>query len=119
MSSRSSAVAILVELKFLANHNKEKLDKITEAMKQFKDRRMYELYQAIYLHLKGISMTAIADILNWDRMTVSSYIHTHNDGGLTALQWDHLSGAPSRLTKGMRDPLSSTMWSISPLPRSV
>ncbi|MDT2249130.1 helix-turn-helix domain containing protein [Paenibacillus larvae] len=34
-------------------------------------------YQAIYLHLKGTSMKAIADILNRNRMTVSSYIHTY------------------------------------------
>ncbi|MDT2287477.1 helix-turn-helix domain containing protein [Paenibacillus larvae] len=43
---------------------------------------MYERYQAIYLHLKGTSMKAIADILNRNRMTVSSYIHTYENGGL-------------------------------------
>jgi len=40
------------------------LEKVTEAMKQAKERRMYERYQAIYLHLIGTSMTAIADILS-------------------------------------------------------
>ncbi|WP_197258662.1 helix-turn-helix domain-containing protein [Paenibacillus dendritiformis] len=43
--------------------------------KHSKERRMYKRYQAIYSHLKGTSMTAIADILNRNRMTVSSYIH--------------------------------------------
>ncbi len=61
-------------------HNE--LEKVTEAMKQAKERRMYERYQAIYLHLKGTSMTAIAEILNRNRMTVSSYIHTYENGGL-------------------------------------
>ncbi|MDR5569114.1 hypothetical protein ACM6L3_08120 [Paenibacillus larvae] len=37
------------------------LAKVTAAMKQTKERRMYERYQAIYLHLKGTSMKAIAD----------------------------------------------------------
>ncbi|MDT2276924.1 helix-turn-helix domain containing protein [Paenibacillus larvae] len=60
------------------------LAKVTAAMQQTKERRMYERYQAIYLHLKGTSMKAIADILNRNRMTVSSYIHTYENGGLGA-----------------------------------
>ncbi|MDT2256023.1 helix-turn-helix domain containing protein [Paenibacillus larvae] len=31
-------------------------------------------------------MKAIADILNRNRMTVSSYIHTYENGGLGAMQ---------------------------------
>ncbi|WP_397351522.1 helix-turn-helix domain-containing protein [Paenibacillus larvae] len=34
---------------------------------------------------KGTSMKAIADILNRNRMTVSSYIHTYENGGLGCL----------------------------------
>lgn len=33
-------------------HNE--LEKVTEAMKQAKECRMYERYQSIYLHLKDI-----------------------------------------------------------------
>ncbi|MDT2294051.1 helix-turn-helix domain containing protein [Paenibacillus larvae] len=67
------------------------LAKVTAAMQQTKERRMYERYQAIYLHLKGTSMKAIADILNRNRMTVDddSYIHTYENGGLGALQIKH------------------------------
>ncbi|MDT2305784.1 helix-turn-helix domain containing protein [Paenibacillus larvae] len=50
---------------------------------------MYERYQAIYLHLKGTSMKAIADILNRNRMTVSSYIHTYENGGLGVSEIKH------------------------------
>ncbi len=85
------------------------LEKVIEAMKQAKDRRMYERYQAIYLHLKGTSMTAIADILNRNRMTVSSYIHTYKNGGLPALQLEYSSGAPSRLTKEQQAQLKQTV----------
>ncbi|MDT2305443.1 helix-turn-helix domain-containing protein [Paenibacillus larvae] len=73
------------------------------------ERRMYERYQAIYLHLKGTSMKAIADILNRNRMTVSSYIHTYENGGLGALQIKHSSGAPTRLTKQQQDRLKQTV----------
>ncbi|MDT2262758.1 hypothetical protein P7H12_02520 [Paenibacillus larvae] len=48
-------------------------------------------------------MKAIADISNRNRMTVSSYIHTYENGGLGALQIKHSSGAPTRLTKQQQD----------------
>ncbi|MFC7559597.1 IS630 family transposase [Paenibacillus farraposensis] len=85
------------------------LEHVKAAMKQAKERRMYERYQAIYLHLKGTPMTAIADILNRNRMTVSSYIHTYENGGLAALQLKHSSGAPTRLTKEQQDQLKQTV----------
>jgi transposase len=85
------------------------LETVTTAMKQAKERRMYERYQAIYLHLKGNSMTAIADILDRNRMTVSSYIHTYENGGLAALQLKHSSGAPTRLTKEQQEQLKKTV----------
>lgn len=85
------------------------LEKVVEVMKQAKERRMYERYQAIYLHLKGTSMTVIADILNRNRMTVSHYIHTYKNGGLAALQLKHSPGAPSRLTKEQQERLKQTV----------
>lgn len=85
------------------------LEHVKAAMKQAKERRMYERYQAIYLYLKGTPMTAIADILNRNRMTVSSYIHTYENGGLAALQLKHSSGATTRLTKEQQDQLKQTV----------
>ncbi|MDT2249144.1 helix-turn-helix domain-containing protein [Paenibacillus larvae] len=70
---------------------------------------MYERYQAIYLHLKSTSMKASFDILNRNRMTVSSYIHTYENGGLGALQIKHSSGAPTRLTAQQQDRLKQTV----------
>ncbi|MDT2264553.1 hypothetical protein P7H12_14565 [Paenibacillus larvae] len=54
-------------------------------------------------------MKAIADILNRNRMTVSSYIHMYENGGLGALQIKHSSGAPTRLTKQQQDRLKQTV----------
>lgn len=90
------------------------LENVTAAMKQVKDRRMYERYQAIYLHLKGNSITAIADILNRNRMTVSHYIHAYENGGLTALQLKHSTGAPTRLTKEQQEQLKQTVAYATP-----
>ncbi|MDT2238687.1 helix-turn-helix domain-containing protein [Paenibacillus larvae] len=69
---------------------------------------MYERYQAIYLHLKGTSMKRSLTFLNRNRMTVSSYVHTYENGGLGALQIKHSSGAPTRLTK-QQDRLKQTV----------
>jgi len=85
------------------------LEKVKAAMKQAKDRRMYERYQAIYLHMKGTAMTGIADIIGRNRMTVSQYIHAYENGGLVALQLKHSSGAPTRLTKEQQDQLKETI----------
>jgi transposase len=90
------------------------LEQVAEAMKQARERRMYERYQAIYLYLKGTAMTEIADILNRNRMTVSNYIHAYKNGGLSALQLKHSSGAPSRLTKEQRDQLKQTVAYLVP-----
>ncbi|MDT2266017.1 hypothetical protein P7H12_23865 [Paenibacillus larvae] len=70
---------------------------------------MYERYQAIYLHLKGTSMKARSlTFLNRNRMTVSSYIHTYENGGLGSfLQIKH-SQCPTRLTKQQQDRLKQT-----------
>lgn len=54
-------------------------------------------------------MVEIAGILNRNRMTVSSYIHTYETGGLTALQLKYSSGAPTRLTKEQQDQLKQTI----------
>ncbi|MDT2237262.1 helix-turn-helix domain-containing protein [Paenibacillus larvae] len=94
------------------------LAKVTAAMQQTKERRMYERYQAIYLHLKGTSMKAIADILNRNRMTVSSYIHTYENGGLGALQIKHSSGAPTR-RQLQQDRLKQTVAYSAPSMRSA
>ncbi|MEI7027124.1 helix-turn-helix domain-containing protein [Paenibacillus sp. y28] len=85
------------------------LEEVSGAMRQAKDRRMFERYQAIYLHLKGTSMIEIADILNRNRMTVSQYIHAYKNGGLPALQLEHSPGAPSRLTKEQQEQLKQTV----------
>ncbi|WP_167670254.1 hypothetical protein [Paenibacillus tianmuensis] len=44
--------------------NTSKLEEVKQAMKKAKDRRMFERYQALYLHLQGTPAEAIAPVLD-------------------------------------------------------
>ena len=94
--------------------NETALQEVTQAMKQEKERRMYERYQAVYLHLKGNSITRIAETLNRSRETVSTYIRTYQDGGLETLHMKHSHGAPARLTKEQQEHLKQVIVSSTP-----
>lgn len=97
--------------------NTSSFDEITKAMKKAKDRRMYERYQALYLHLQGTQAEAIASILNRSVKTVKGYIHAYETGGLSALQMNHSPGAPVRLTKEQQEKLKQTI--VSSVPHDV
>ncbi|WP_144029617.1 helix-turn-helix domain-containing protein, partial [Paenibacillus larvae] len=79
-------------------NNQFALNEVTQAMKQAKKRRMYERYQALYLHLKGKSVKEIAETLNRSAETVKNYIQAYETGGLAALQMKYSPGAPARLS---------------------
>lgn len=68
------------------------------AMKRAKDRRMFERYQTLYLHLKGYSPEQIADIQNRHVKTIKSHIRAYAEGGLDALGIRYSPGAPQRLS---------------------
>lgn len=86
-----------------------KLEEVMQVMKKAKDRRMYEHYQALYLHLKGIQAKGIASILNRSVKTVKGYIRSYEVGGLSALQMNHSPGAPVHLTKEQQEKLKHTI----------
>ncbi|WP_342414778.1 helix-turn-helix domain-containing protein [Paenibacillus sp. FSL R10-2782] len=91
------------------------LYEVTQVMKQAKERRMYERYQALYLHLKGKSVKEIAEILNRSKETVNSYIRAYEIGGLAGLQMKVFSGVPTRLTKEQQEQLKQTI--VDSVPR--
>lgn len=91
-----------------------KLEEVMQAMKKAKDRRMYERYQALYLHLKGIQAKEIASILNRSVKTVKGYIRSYEVGGLSALQMNYSPGAPVRLTKEQQEKLKQTIVNSVP-----
>jgi transposase len=94
--------------------NTHELEEIKQAMKKAKDRRMYERYQALYLHLQETQMEQIAHTLNRSAKTVKGYIQAYKTGGLPGLQMNHSPGAPVRLTKEQKEKLKQTIVNLVP-----
>jgi transposase len=61
-------------------------------MRQAKDRRMFERYQAVYLFLSGCKRYGIAQILDRHAETAGLYIATYQKNGLSGLVIGHSSG---------------------------
>jgi len=76
----------------------ERLQEVENAMQQEKDRRLYERYQAISLHLKGYTNTDIAQILCRTNVTIGTYVKQYKQCGLAGLAMSYSPGAPRRLT---------------------
>ncbi|AET57025.1 transposase [Paenibacillus terrae HPL-003] len=90
---------------------------IQTAMKQAKDRRMFERYQTLYLYLQGTEVEQIAHIINRSPKTVKGYIQAYDTRGLSGLQMNHSPGAPVRLTKEQLEKLKQTI--VDSVPHDV
>jgi transposase len=97
--------------------NLSAFQEIEKAMKETKDRRMFERYQTIYLHLQGTKAQQIASILNRSVTTVRSYIKAYNEAGIPGLDRDHSPGAPVRLTNEQQERLKRTI--VESVPHDV
>jgi len=81
------------------------INEIKLAMKKEKDRRMFERYQAIYLHLKGKGAPEIAETIGRTERTVYKYMRAYRQSGIDGLQIQYSPGAAGRLTKQQQDQL--------------
>ena len=79
------------------NQNPE-IQAIKAAMKQTKDKKMYQRYRVIYLHLKGFTNRDIAKEEGFCEHTVGTYISKYNNDGLDGLNPKPSPGAPRLLT---------------------
>jgi transposase len=86
--------------KILQSDNKNPtMQKVKAAMKNTKDKRMFERYQSILLHLKGMTYEQIAGITNRSSVTIGSYVKAYREKGLDGLQLGQSPGRPSFLTE--------------------
>ena len=74
------------------------LQAVNRLMKQTKDKRLYERYLCVSLHLSGETPARIAGILQRGTDTVKTYIKKYQAKGLEGLQMQHSPGRPARLT---------------------
>ncbi|WP_179871732.1 IS630 family transposase [Bacillus cereus] len=75
-----------------------RIHELETIMKKEKNRRLYERYQAIILHVKGYTNIKIADILSRSNLTIGTYIKRYQSSGIAGLELSYSPGAPRRLT---------------------
>lgn len=68
------------------------------AMRKTKERRLFERYQAILLHLNGKSAKEIAETIQRDPSTVYDYLKAYKANGLEGLQMGYSPGKPPKLS---------------------
>lgn len=92
----------------------EQLEQLQLAMRQTKDRRLFERYQALFLHFDGKTNVEIAAIIQRNRGTVGSYIKAYKNGGLTGLKMGISTGKPSYLTLEQRAEFADMITTKTP-----
>ncbi|RAK14853.1 putative ATPase subunit gpP of terminase [Anoxybacillus vitaminiphilus] len=65
------------------NHAHE-IETLLIAMKETKNKRMYERYQALYLYLQGYTKEDIAKIIGRSEKTVYNYVNAYKEHGMAA-----------------------------------
>lgn len=93
------------------------LQEVENRLKHEKDRRMYERYQTIRLHLLGHDKDQIAAILGRSERTIRTYLKQYSVTGLDGLQMKFSPGRNVRLTKEQQADLKRTI--IESLPHEV
>lgn len=94
--------------------NREEWQTVENRLKQEKERRMYERYQAIRLYLMGYSVKQMMDILSRSDKTIRTYIKSYKEHGLDGLAMKVPTGKPSRLSREQQAQLKQTIIGCLP-----
>ncbi len=95
------------------NQNPE-IQAIKAAMKKTKNKKMYQRYHVIYLHLKGKTNRDIAKEEGFCEHTVGTYISKYNKTGLDGLNPKPNPGAPRLLTPEQEKELELVITTKTP-----
>jgi transposase len=93
------------------------LQEVEKRLKQEKNRRMFERYQTVRLHLLGHDKQQIATIIGRSERTVRTYLQHYQESGLDGLQMSFSPGRRERITKEQQAQLKRTI--IESLPHEV
>lgn len=89
--------------------HRESIETVRAAMRQAKNPRDYERYQAVYLSLSGYSNQEIANMICRCGHTVGNYIRAYKEKGLPGLDRVKPPGKKSNLTDEQRQILKETV----------
>ena len=95
------------------NQNLE-IQALKKAMKDTKEKRMYQRYKVIYLHLKGNSNLYIANLEDLDNHTVGIYVKNYKQNGIDGLLMKKSPGAPRLLSKEQEAMLAEIVTTQTP-----
>lgn len=93
----------------------ERIQELTEAMKQTDSTRQYERYLAVRLHLTGRTYSEISDILGRTYQSISTYCRCYEEGGLPALDMGHSPGGSRKLTEEQEQEIAETVINKKPI----
>lgn len=99
---------------FPVDNNCTKIHEVKEAMKKTKDKRMYQRYHVVYLHLKGSTNKDIAGMVDLCEHTVGKYIKAYKANGLDGLVMGKSTGAPKYLTPEQEQQLFEVITTKTP-----
>src|SRR4051794_16176272 len=95
----------------------EESQEVEKRLKHEKNRRIYERYQTVRLHLMGNSVNQIATILNRSEKTIGTYLRSYKKHGLEGLTMKFSTGKPPRLTPEQQAQLKQSI--INSVPHEV
>jgi putative transposase len=84
-------------MKKILNQNSE-IQAIKAAMKETNDKKMYQRYRVIYLHLRGYTNRDISKEEGFCEHTVGTFISKYRNNGIDGLKPKQSPGAPRLLT---------------------
>ncbi len=96
------------------DHLDARINELEQCMKNEKNRRLYERYQAIMLHLKGYTNIKIAEIIGRSNLTIGTYVKRYQETGIAGLELSSSPGAPRRLTPEQEERISEIVLHHTP-----
>ncbi|MBT2287729.1 IS630 family transposase [Paenibacillus albidus] len=92
----------------------QEIEALKQAMASTDNKRLYERYLAVSLHLEGRSPTEIAKLLERDRRTIRSYLSTYGENGIDGLKKEYYTGIPYKLTYSQEEELKQLLMHRRP-----
>lgn len=99
---------------FESDNQNPEIQSLKKAMKKAKDKRMYQRYKVIYLHLRGYTNLEIAKLESFDNHTIGIYVKNYKQNGLDGLTMKRSPGAPKLLTSEQEIILTEVITTTTP-----
>lgn len=99
---------------FEQDNQNPKIQAVKAAMKKTNDKRLYQRYRVIYLHLKGYTNRDIAKEEGFCEHTVGTYVAKYKNDSVDGLNLKHSTGAPRFLTPEQEKELELTITTKTP-----